>query len=72
MARCTDFAAGDRVRLVRCLRRKGAEGTVLATCMPAAKTKTAPNPKSTQVWVMFDNPAIGKQHDIYTYQLEKV
>jgi hypothetical protein len=72
MTKCTDLNVGDRVRLVQDARWKGAEGTVLATCMPAAKTKLVPNPKSTQVWVRFDNPSIGEQHDIYDYQLETI
>ncbi|MGO9170033.1 MAG: hypothetical protein ACLP56_24470 [Candidatus Sulfotelmatobacter sp.] len=72
MAKCTDLRAGDRVRLVQHMRWKGAEGTVLATCMPAERTKRVTNPPSTQVWVRFDNPTIGEQHDIYDYQLEKL
>jgi uncharacterized Zn ribbon protein len=72
MAKCTDFKAGDRVRLVQSFKWKGAEGTVLATCMPAEKTKLVPRPGSTQVWVRFDDPAIGKQHDIYAYQVKKI
>lgn len=72
MAKCTDFGIGDRVRLVHDVRWKGSEGTVLATCMPAERTRQVTNPPSTQVWVRFDNPTIGEQHDIYDYQLEKI
>jgi hypothetical protein len=72
MTKCTDLKAGDRVRLVQDARWKGAEGTVLATCMPAAKTKRVPDPKSTLVWVRFDKLSIGVQHDIYDFQLEKI
>jgi hypothetical protein len=72
MAKSTDFKAGDRVRLAQSLKWRGVEGTVVATCMTASKTKLAPSPKSTQVWVRFDNPAVGEQHDIYAYQLEKI
>lgn len=71
MAKCADLKAGDRVRLVQDVRWKGSEGTVLATCVPAERTKRV-NPPSTQVWVRFDNPTIGEQHNIYDYQLEKI
>jgi len=72
MTKCADLKVGDRVRLIQDARWKGAEGTVRATCMLAAKTKLVPNPKSTQVWVKFDDPSIGEQRDIYDYQLEKI
>jgi hypothetical protein len=51
---------------------EGAEGEVTASCMMAAKSKYNPNPRAEQVWVQFDNPRIGTQHDIYDYQLEKI
>jgi len=50
----------------------GAEGTVEATCMMAAKSKYNPNPRAEQVWVRFDSPSIGFQTDIYDYQLEQI
>jgi hypothetical protein len=67
--KCSDLKAGDRVRLLQG-RWIGAEGTVLATCQWATKSKYNPNPRQTQVWVRFDH--YGEEHDIYDYQLEKI
>ena len=67
--KCTDLKIGDRVRLLQGA-WIGAEGTVIATCQWAIKTRFVPNPKQTQVWVRFDHH--GEQHDIYDYQLEKI
>jgi hypothetical protein len=71
MAKCKELKKGDRVRLVQGA-WIGAEGEVLASCMMAVKTKYVPNPRATQVWVRFDDPHIGIQHDIYDYQLDKI
>ena len=71
MLKCHELKKGDRVRLIQGA-WIGAEGTVEATCMMAAKSKYNPNPRAEQVWVRFDGPSIGFQTDIYDYQLEKI
>jgi hypothetical protein len=67
--KCSDLKVGDRVRLLQGA-WIGAEGTVIATCQWAVKTKYVPHPTQTQVWVRFDHH--GEEHDIYDYQLEKI
>jgi hypothetical protein len=69
--KCHELKKGDRMRLVKGA-WIGAEGTVEATCMMAAKSKYNPNPRAKQVSVRFDNPRIGSKTDIYDYQLEKI
>ena len=69
--KCHELKPGDRVKLVQGA-WIGAEGTVEATCMMAAKSKYNPNPRAEQVWVRFDSSSIGFQTDIYDYQLEKI
>ncbi len=71
MAKWSELHPGDRVRMIQGA-WIGAEGEVLASGMMAAKSKYNPNPRAEQVWVRFDSPGIGTQHDIYDYQLEKV
>jgi hypothetical protein len=72
MTHCEELKPGYRVRVLQGGMLKGLEGIVVSTCMSATTTKLNPEPKSTQVWVRFDDPKVGEQHDIYDYQLERL